>query len=219
MPKGNNNSHGVPADDSPSSDFTRQNVVENGDPKKLLSSMRMFQQGRKSIFDSIYGEIQAPVCRRIQKMGVRGDDCEEITQQVLVRIYMYASKAKFKTISHLWAWIYTITAREIYKHWKKKRPELISKEGLAFLHDQQTDPVNNPLQLAVSDEAVKDVGECIGRLEEDARLHLLGPLAQEISFRQAAAIHGLSLGQFKHRYEKALTAVRKCMESKGHEIE
>ena len=68
-------------------------------------------------------------------------------------------------------------------------------------------------------EIVADVGECIERLEESQRLCLLGPLAGELTFRQAAAIHNLSLGQFKHRYEKAIAKVRDCMKSKGHKIE
>lgn len=195
------------------------NSPGNSISSDLLSVMLVFQQGQKSVFDDIDGKIRGPVSLRIRKMGLRGNDCDDITQQVLVRIYLYAPKARFKTLSHLWAWIYTIAAREIYKHWKKKRPELISDEGLALLHNQQTDPVSNPLQIVASDEAVGDVGECVERLEEDARLHLLGPLAQELSFRQAAAIHGMTLGQFKHRYEKALAAVRKCMEAKGYDIE
>ncbi len=71
----------------------------------------------------------------------------------------------------------------------------------------------------MASEILEDAGECIGRLEENQRLYLLGHLVGELTFRQAADIHDLSLGQFKHRYEKAIDSVRNCMKSKGHAIQ
>ena len=195
------------------------NSLDDSTGDGLLAAMRAFQQGRKSAFDNIDGEIRGPVSLRVRKMGLRGDDCQEITQRVLVKVYMYAARATFKSRSHLWAWVYTITARETYKHWKKTRPSLIGNDSLAVLHDQSTEPADNPLHIAATDEAIGNVGDCIERLDAEPRLLLLGPLAQNLTFRQAATVHGLSLGQFKHRYEKALAAVRRCMKSKGYEIE
>ena len=189
-------------------------------PLGILETVRAFQAGDAEAFEAVCPQIWRGVYARACKMGLDPIEGEDIAQKVLVRIYLYAAKAEFSSKGRLWSWIYTITAREIYKDWGRKRPELISEEGLRALFAAQIDDsTEDPAIASVAGEAVEDVGECIERLEESQRLCLTGPLAGELTFRQAAAVHGLSLGQFKHRYEKALDSVRNCMKSKGHEIQ
>ena len=189
-------------------------------PLSMLEAIQAFQSGDKEAFESVCPQIWRAVYVRAGKMGLDPEESEDIAQKVLVRIYLYAPKAEFTGKGRLWSWVYTITSREIYKHWGRRRPELVPEEGVrALLRDQPADPAEDPAVASVASEVVADVGECIGRLEESERLCLLGPLVGELTFRQAAAIHGLSLGQFKHRYEKAIAMVRNCMKSKGHEIQ
>jgi RNA polymerase sigma factor (sigma-70 family) len=189
-------------------------------PLGMLEAIHAFQSGDVEAFESVCPQIQHAAYVRACKMGLDPEESEDIAQKVLVRVYLHASKAEFTGKGRLWSWIYTITAREIYKYWGRKRPELVSEEALqALFADRFTDSTEDPAAVYVASEVVEDVGECIGRLEESQRLCLLGPLAGELTFRQAAAIHNLSLGQFKHRYEKAIAKVRDCMKSKGHEIE
>lgn len=192
----------------------------DGDPLGMLEAMHAFQAGDAGAFESICPQMRRAVYARACKMGLDPDQSDDIAQRVLVRVYLYAAKAEFATKGRLWSWIYTITTREIYKDWRRKRPEFISEEGLRALFASRTaDPSGDPAAASVAGEVIEDVGECIGRLEETQRLCLLGPLAGDLTFRQAAAVHGLSLGQFKHRYEKAMGSVRDCMKSKGHEIQ
>jgi RNA polymerase sigma factor (sigma-70 family) len=189
-------------------------------PLGMLEAIQAFQSGDGDAFESVCPQIWRAVCVRACKMGLDLEESEDIAQKVLVRVYLNASKAEFTSKGRLWSWIYTITAREIYKYWGRKRPEFVSEEALQILFaDQLADSTEDPAVVSVASEIVEDVGECIGRLEESHRLCLLGPLAGDLTFRQAADIHNLSLGQFKHRYEKALAKVRDCMKSKGHEIE
>ncbi|MEA3367183.1 MAG: hypothetical protein U9R68_03605 [Planctomycetota bacterium] len=131
----------------------------------------------------------------------------------------YAGRAHFESSGRLWGWVYTIATREIYKHWKRRRPDLISDEGLEHLASLPTATAADPATSAVEAETLQDVEQCLDRLDEADRLHLLGPLVQGLTFRRAAAIHGLTLGQFKHRYGKALAKVRDCMRGKGHDLQ
>ena len=186
----------------------------------MLEAIQAFQSGDGDAFESACPQIWRAVYVRACKMGLDPEESEDIAQKVLVRVYLYASKAEFTSKGRLWSWIYTITVREIYKYWGRKRPEFVSEEALQVLFDDRlADSAEDPAVISVASEIVEDVEECIGRLDEKQRLCLLGPLVSEFTFRQAAAIHDLSLGQFKHRYEKALARVRDCMKSKGHEIE
>lgn len=185
---------------------------------RLLETMWAFQQGDRSAFDALYGVMWPRVCLRAHKMGLGPEEGEEIAQKVLVRVYLHAGKAQFESKGRLWSWVYTITAREVYKHWKRKRPELVSEEGLERLEAQPTDASNDPVTHAVGAEVLSDADDCIERLSDADRLYLLGPLVHGLTFRQAAAAHGLTLGRFKHRYGKALEAVRGCMEAKGHDL-
>jgi len=185
----------------------------------LLAAMQAFQRGDRAAFGRVYEALWPAVRRRASKMALGAEESEEIAQKVLVRVYLYAAQAGFDTKEHLWAWVYTIAGREIYKHWRQRRPQAFSQEALDFLLTQPTPSGDDPANRAADAEEVRDVGECIGRLEGAERLHLLGPLLQHLTFRQAAALHSLSLGQFKHRYEKALQKVRDCMKAKGHDLE
>ena len=188
----------------------------NSNGSDLLEAMRSFQQGVQASFDSVHKAICGPVYRRAFKMGLKDTDAEEITQKVMVRIYLYAPKATFAGIRQLWGWIYTITAREVYKYWAKRRPETICDQVMELWLDQSSDPQDDPASTTEAKEMIDDVNDCIRRLNEADRLHLLGPLTQGVTFRQAAAIHRLTLGKFKHLYQKALHLVRECMKSKGH---
>jgi len=183
-----------------------------------MELMKAFQQGRPSSFDSLYELIRTPAYHRAKRMGLGHDDAEEIAQKVLVRVYLYAGKAHFSSRQHIWAWIYTITAREVYKAWRKKRPEVVpnSADDLLFTSLPARDPA--PSEEAIGEELSQALSDCIGELSDTGRLYLLGPLQENLTFRQAAQLHGLTLGQFKHRYEKALRKVKDCLKAKGHDV-
>ena len=187
-------------------------------PDDLLAQMHAFQAGRPGAFDRLYQAIWKPVLVRAGKMGLAAQECEELAQKVMVRVYLYAPKASFASRQELWSWIYTVTAREVYKAWRQKTPQFISDEGLELLNSEMSAGRADPLDSAEQGEAVRDVGDCIDLLGQPQRLHLLGVLVHGLTFRQAAGLHGLSLGQFKHKYEKALQKVRDCMRAKGHEL-
>jgi len=184
----------------------------------LLAAMRAFQRGEKACFEKVYEHLWRSVYLRASKMGLSRSDSEEIAQKVLVRVYLYGPRARFDSTRQLWGWVYTITVREIYKHWRRQRPELLADELLEVLPALPGGSADDPADPAATAEELQDVGDCIGRLERAERVHLLGPLVQDLSFRQAAAIHGLTLGRFKHRYERALQKVRDCLRAKGHEL-
>ena len=189
------------------------------DSAQLLIVVQRFQQGEKKCFDEIYSELSGPIKNRAVKMGLNVVEGEDITQKVLVRVYLYAEKATFESGPQFWAWVFKITSREIIKHWQSRRPEL----GLADLADDWPGPTAesgeiDPSISAAATEVNADVHDCISRLSEAARLHLLGPLVEGLTFRDAAKSHKLTLGQYKHRYEQALHQVRDCMKSKGHDL-
>jgi RNA polymerase sigma factor (sigma-70 family) len=184
----------------------------------LLSAAKAFQQGDRAGFDALYQGLWPAVRARALRMGVSAEEADDLAQKVLVRVYLYAPRAEFATAAQLWAWAYRIATREVYKHWGRRRPGLIDEEAVGALTLQLGPAEPDPADQAQKDEALRDVGRCVGLLEEAAKLYLLGPLAGGLTFRQAAAVHGMSLGQFKHRYEKALAAVRDCLRRKGHEV-
>jgi RNA polymerase sigma factor (sigma-70 family) len=191
--------------------------VSPADPD-LLAAMHAFQHGDEGRFEGIYQALWRAVYIRAAKMGLAAEECEDIAQKSLIRIYVHAPKARFDSVRHLWSWVYTVATREIYKHWHRKRPELVTQERLGFL-SEQPDTEEDPPAAVERVEEMKDLGDCLGGLGEQDRVHLLGPLVNGLSFRQAAEVHGLTLGQFKHRYEKALQLVRDCMKSKGHVLD
>ena len=69
--------------------------------------MLAFQQGHRDAFDALYQAIWSPVCLRAARMGLRAEESEEITQKVLVRIFLYCAKAEFRSTAQIWSWVYT----------------------------------------------------------------------------------------------------------------
>lgn len=187
-------------------------------PGDLLAGVRAFQQGQQGSFERLYARLWPSVALRARRMGLDAHQAEEIAQRVLVRVYLYVGRARFDRPAQVWAWVYTIAAREVYKLWRKRRPDLVSDEVLEAWAAEAGDRSAGPAAAAASAEAVEHVQQCIADLDEARRMVLLGVLAGELTFRQAARAGGLTLGQFKHRYEKALAEVRDCMRAKGHDV-
>lgn len=184
----------------------------------LLAAMQAFQQGDEQGFEQVYSQFWPAVCRRAAKMGLDEPDREDVAQKVLVRVYLYARDAEFAGVRRLWGWVYTIAAHEIYKHWKKKRPELIAADLPA---DRPADPPGaepSPAQAAADEEVHRALTDCMAALPDPERLAVASVLVQGLTFRRAAAVAGATLGQFKHRYEKALRSLRECLRRKGHDI-
>ena len=184
-----------------------------------MTLMQAFQGGRRESFDPLYELLWPPVVRRARRLGLDTHTAEEIAQKVLVRVYLYAGRASFGRPGQIWAWVYTIATREVYKSWRRKRPDVVSGEALEVWASTAADTSPPPSAAAASAEALEAVDQCIASLDEAGRMVLLGVLVGDLTFRQAAKAHGLTLGQFKHRYEKALALVRRCMQSKGHDLE
>ena len=182
----------------------------------LLAAVEAFSRGDARSFDLIYSTLWLPVYRRIACMGIDESDAQDIAQKALVRVYLHAAQAKFPDAARFWAWVYTIATREVYKHWKRRCPELVSEEALALL-DGQPATTPDPAEAAEHAQPLAAVGQCMAALPEEERLFLLGVLTQGLTFRQAAALHGMTLGQFKHRYERAMDSVRRCLAGKGYE--
>jgi RNA polymerase sigma factor (sigma-70 family) len=190
-----------------------------GRDEELLAAVRAFQRGERGGFDRLYRRLWGPVVLRASRMGLGYHEAEEIAQRTLVRVYLYAGRASFDGPQRLWGWVYTIASREIYKLWRKKRPDVVSEEALEVWATLAADASSDPAAAAASAEALADVEQCIAKLDEAERMIALGVLLGGLTFRGAAKAHGLSLGQFKHRYEKALGKVRDCMRARGHDVE
>jgi RNA polymerase sigma-70 factor (ECF subfamily) len=185
----------------------------------LLSAMRAFQEGDRASFDGLYGQLAPASARRAARMGLDAEQAQEIAQKTLVRVFLYAARARFEHAEQVWAWLYAITTREVYKLWRQRRPEIVSQEAVEIALAGRADPAGTPAAAAAASEMIEHAGDCIGALDEAERMHLLGVLAAGLTFRQAARAHGLSLGQFKHRYERALRKVRDCLRAKGHDVQ
>jgi RNA polymerase sigma factor (sigma-70 family) len=181
--------------------------------------MHAFQAGRQESFQTLYAAFWPAAFLRASRMGLPPQEAEEVAQRTLVRVCLYARRASFGRPEQLWAWLYTIASREVYKLWRAKPAHVLSGQAWESWSANAADASPAPPAAAASAEAVEHVEECIARLPEAERAALLAVLVGGLTFRQAAAAHGLRLGQFKHRYEKALAKVRQCMRSKGHDVQ
>ena len=193
------------------------NAVGDGDGG-LLSTVRAFQQGRRGEFDRLYAALWGPLVVRASRMGLGSDESEEIAQRTLVRVYRYAAAASFGRVQQFWAWVYTIARREVYKLWRKQRPEAVREEAAGLWGPEAADPATGPADAAAMAEAVRDARACTLDLEDSERAILLGVVSGGLTFRRAARTLGLTLGQFKHRYECALRKVRCGMRARGHDV-
>lgn len=188
----------------------------NGMP--LLNAMHSFQRGDQASFDVVYGKLWPAVRVLGGKMGLCPEQSEDVAQKALVRVYLHANKAVFNHEKEVWGWLYTIARRSIYREWHQKSRHLVPEDPQGMSMAWQVDPGPGLTEVVIDREALDHAGDCIGLLSQADRLHLLGHLLLGLTFRQAAAVHGLSLGQFKYSYEKALREVRDCMKGRGYDF-
>jgi len=181
--------------------------------------VRAFQGGDVGAFDEIHRRLWGPVFRRASRMGLAHPEAEDIAQRTLVRVYLYASRASFAGPRRLWGWVFTIATREVYKLWGRRRPDVPAGEAIDAWAAAEADAAPGPDANAATTEALADVEACLAALDASQRRAVLSVLTAGMTFRSAAAALGLRLGQFKHRYERALEAVRDCMRGKGHDVD
>ena len=198
----------------------RKPVVGYGpDDADVLRMMWSFQQGDVSAFDELSLAMWDRICGKAKARGRRWgktlgeDEAEDTAQKVLTKIYVHAAKATFEHAGQVFAWIFVITKREVDRYLRKRSPQLTEQEVL----ERELDCGDvHPAESLANSEALEHLGDCIGQLKDADREFLQDHSVKGMTFRQAAAVNGVSLGQFKHRHEKALQQVRDCMKSKGH---
>lgn len=183
----------------------------------VLAAMHSFQQGDEASFEDLYEEFWPAVWTRARRAGLCPEQSDNVAQTTLIQFYLYAPRAEFVSHRQVWGYLYAIVPGMVAREWKQKFPGVLVGAPPAAL-EPTADPNESPANVALNKELRAEIEDCMARLGEVDRLYVGARLVLEITFRDAAEFFGLTLGQYKSRYEKALGRVQRCLRAKGHDF-
>lgn len=142
--------------------FSEYQSASDETPNSLVSALRRGSETAWSQLAQIWGKTIYQFCR---SRRLRHEDCEEIVQAVLVKMYRYISQFQRDGQStRLRYWVYSIVRREIATHCTRYLAKPGSAGGDAFqriLNELQSSPDMEDAQVVFRDQLVNNVLQVI----------------------------------------------------------
>ncbi len=160
-----------------------------------------------------YGER---VFRLARRMTHNDADAEDVTQNVLMKVFEKADA--FRGDSDPMGWIYRITVNEAREHHRRRgRRPAVSLDALsAEVHDDHlvgvTDFSVRPERRAMAAEIDEVVRQAIQELPDGYREPVVLMDLEGLSYKAAAEVLGLTVGAFKTRLHRARLHLRRRLQ-------
>ena len=165
--------------------------------------MISFQNGDRRSFELLVKRYKDKILNYIYRYTGDIHTSEEITQEVFIRVYRskerYQIKAKFTTF------IYRIAMNLAYNEVRNRnRRKTEATDNFFFLHDKST-----PDSLFERDELSKTIEIEISKLPLKLKNVVILCNVQELSYKEASDILGVSVGTIQSRLSRARKILRK----------
>lgn len=174
------------------------------DPKKLLKNIA---EGDKIAFHKLYQSFSEKVYNTAISFAQNGQDAEEITQDVFIKIYNNA--AKFKGNSTVSTWIYRITVNTALNAIQKKKRLSFVKFGETY--PDQPD-FEHPGVLLENKENAKTLFKVIDTLPDSQKTAFILSIVEGLPRQEVANIMETSLKAVESLLQRAKKNLRDKLE-------
>lgn len=190
---------------------TPANDAETGPDEDTLR-MRRFYAGDEPAFNEIVQRWRRPLYAFFYRMGFIAEDADDLTQDVLLRLYFTRDRTNFKLDRPVAPFLWKVARNLASTHRERaaSRPRQLPFEG-EDLGTADTAAVSNALQA--------DLLECAKLLPEAQRVYLmlcghhgLG----EASHNEICAMLGKWPSQVSELSKRTLRNLRSCLQKKGY---
>jgi RNA polymerase sigma-70 factor (ECF subfamily) len=165
-----------------------------------------FQRGNEAAFVLLVGRFKDPLTNFVFRFTGDWDDCNDIVQEVFVRVYR--SKHSYKPVAKFSTWIYTIATNLSKTYLRRKKLRNIIPFGTRG-HDEREEPFDIQDEDARSDARVESsmreqrIQKALNSLAAKYREVIVLRDVQELSYEEIAAVTKLNIGTVKSRINRA----------------
>ena len=163
------------------------------------------QSGDDEAFTEIIRAYRKRILGTVYRMISRGDDVEDVGQEVFVRLY--DSIGQLRTPQVFEPWLYRLTVNACYDYLRRKRREVDIR--MADLSEEQVVAIDAALsgRRAIEDshkEGAKELLEAVlGRVSEEDRLLLVLKEIEGLSLKELSKVYKVNTNVLKVRLFRA----------------
>lgn len=181
--------------------------------------VRRFNAGDQAVFAEIMGRYHKRILALVRRFLQNDHDAEDVAQDTFIRAHR--ALANFRGDSALSTWLVRIAMNlACNRYWyffRRQRQNTISLNQP--LTDAQTNPLTeiiaadapSPLRLAIRNEFVDLVADCLEKLEAPHREILRMRYLQHYSYEEIGDELGINFGTVKSRVARAREKLRKLI--------
>lgn len=150
----------------------------------------LYMQNKNKAFEYIYKNYYKKIYSLTYKIIIDKNECEDIVQEVFIKILENIEKFKWK--SSLWTWIYRISINHIINRNKKLDLHLELKEDIYYLENK----IELDIELKELDE---EINKALNSLKEiDKKVFILREI-EGFSYEKIAKILDIKEGTVKSK--------------------
>ncbi len=177
------------------------------------------QSGDDEAFGEIIRVYRKRILGTVYRMISRGDDVEDVGQEVFVRLY--DSIGQLRTPQVFEPWLYRLTVNACYDYLRRKRREIDIR--MADLSEEQVVAIDAALsgRRAIEDshkQGAKELLEVVlGRVSEEDRLLLVLKEIEGLSLKELSNVYKVNTNVLKVRLFRARKRALKAYEKIAEE--
>jgi len=177
------------------------------------------QSGDDEAFGEIIRVYRKRILGTVYRMISRGDDVEDVGQEVFVRLY--DSIGQLRTPQVFEPWLYRLTVNACYDYLRRKRREIDIR--MADLSEEQVVAIDAALsgRRAIEDshkQGAKELLEVVlSRVSEEDRLLLVLKEIEGLSLKELSAVYKVNTNVLKVRLFRARKRALKAYEKIAEE--
>ena len=167
----------------------------------------------EAAFNEVVARYKTKVYNYLYRMTGSGDDAEDLTQEVFIR--MYTSIDSFRSQSSLNTWLFRIASNlciDRFRRGRNRTPAFSLDEpvegGEGDLAHEIPDRTYEPHRLLENGEMAEQIGRALAQLPEKLRATLLLHDIEGLPYEEIAQIAGCPLGTVKSRLFNARMQLR-----------
>src|SRR3990167_11489532 len=177
---------------------------------------RKYLQGDEKSLEVLILTYLKPIYSFVYRYVGNGQDAEDITQEVFVRVWR--NLKKFDQNKSFKTWIFSIAKNASLDYLKKKKAipfsEFDTEEGGNRLTDTLADPSPLPLELLEKAGMAKILNVAMEKLSPQYRMVLFLRYNDHFNFREIAESLGEPLNTVKSQHRRALIKLKKLITDK-----
>ena len=173
-----------------------------------------YLQGDEQSLELLIGQYLKPIYSFVSRYVGNGQEAEDITQEVFVRVWR--NLKKFDQTKSFKTWIFSIAKNASLDFLKKKKAipfsEFDTEEGGNLIIDTLADPSPLPLELLEKAGMAKMLNVAMEKLSPQYRMVLFLRYNDHFNFREIAESLGESLNTVTSRHRRALILLRSLIQ-------